>query len=175
MKIQESQMLSGNYEKKEVWLNGKKLSPAISQAIVNHSPDGFNWGYGGSGPSQLALAICLELTGKADKYMEVKERIISRLPKSDFNAQFIIPPDKCMNPSKEVEVRMFKLKDLNEKLPYIRQSFYHTVVKNKASGCFYEKTSECIDISENIICLDESKYEQEKEDAVFIYLKLKKQ
>jgi hypothetical protein len=25
--------------------------------LHNHSPDGFEWGYGGSGPSQLALAI----------------------------------------------------------------------------------------------------------------------
>src|SRR6185437_10265213 len=25
--------------------------------LVNHSPDGFAWGYGGSGPSQLALAL----------------------------------------------------------------------------------------------------------------------
>jgi hypothetical protein len=25
--------------------------------IVKHSPTGFEWGYGGSGPSQLALAI----------------------------------------------------------------------------------------------------------------------
>jgi hypothetical protein len=24
---------------------------------VNHSPDGFEWGYGGSGPAQLAYAI----------------------------------------------------------------------------------------------------------------------
>ena len=24
---------------------------------VNHSPDGFNWGYGGSGPAQLAYAL----------------------------------------------------------------------------------------------------------------------
>jgi len=28
--------------------------------LVNHSPDGFNWGYAGSGPSQLAFAILLE-------------------------------------------------------------------------------------------------------------------
>lgn len=26
--------------------------------LVNHSPNGFEWGYGGSGPAQLALAIC---------------------------------------------------------------------------------------------------------------------
>jgi hypothetical protein len=25
--------------------------------LVNHSPDGFQWGYEGSGPAQLALAI----------------------------------------------------------------------------------------------------------------------
>lgn len=25
--------------------------------LVNHSPTGFSWGYGGSGPAQLALAI----------------------------------------------------------------------------------------------------------------------
>ena len=39
------------------------LSPAPSQKLRNHSPDGFNWGYSGSGPSQLALAILLDFTG----------------------------------------------------------------------------------------------------------------
>ena len=38
------------------------LSPARSQKVHNHSPDGFSWGYGGSGPSQLALALLLEVT-----------------------------------------------------------------------------------------------------------------
>ena len=33
-----------------------ELSPSRSQDLYNHSPTGFNWGYGGSGPSQLALA-----------------------------------------------------------------------------------------------------------------------
>lgn len=28
--------------------------------FVHHSPDGFNWGYQGSGPSELALAILLD-------------------------------------------------------------------------------------------------------------------
>lgn len=32
--------------------------------IRNHSPDGFNWGYGGSGPAQLALAICVDALGE---------------------------------------------------------------------------------------------------------------
>lgn len=32
-----------------------------SQAIRNHSPDGPGWGYGGSGPAQAALMICLHI------------------------------------------------------------------------------------------------------------------
>lgn len=38
------------------------ITPERSQKLYNHSPDGFEYGYGGSGPSQLALAILLELT-----------------------------------------------------------------------------------------------------------------
>ena len=33
------------------------------QGLINHSPDGFGWGYGGSGPSQLALAMCADALG----------------------------------------------------------------------------------------------------------------
>jgi hypothetical protein len=42
------------------------LDPGPSQKLFNHSPDGFSWGYGGSGPAQLALAILLDFTGDSD-------------------------------------------------------------------------------------------------------------
>ena len=42
------------------------LMPGPSQKVWNHSPGGFNWGYGGSGPAQLALAILLDVTGDKD-------------------------------------------------------------------------------------------------------------
>jgi hypothetical protein len=42
-----------------VWLDGERLDPRRSQKLWNHSPDGFNAGYGGSGPAQLALAVLL--------------------------------------------------------------------------------------------------------------------
>ena len=42
--------------------DGHPLSPRWSLTIRNHSPAGFNWGYEGSGPAQLALAILLEET-----------------------------------------------------------------------------------------------------------------
>ncbi len=38
------------------------LSPGPSQRLWNHSPNGFNWGYGGSGPAQLALALLYDVT-----------------------------------------------------------------------------------------------------------------
>lgn len=41
--------------------DGKPFLPQASQAVWNHSPDGFNWGYQGSGPAQLALALLMEV------------------------------------------------------------------------------------------------------------------
>ena len=43
-----------------VFVDDAPLSPQRSQQIKNHSPNGFAWGYSGSGPSQLALALLLE-------------------------------------------------------------------------------------------------------------------
>jgi hypothetical protein len=73
---------------REVYLDGKQLDPEPSLAIVNHSPDGFNWGYGGSGPSQLALAILLELKGEEEalkNYQAFKREVIATLPREGFD------------------------------------------------------------------------------------------
>ncbi len=47
-------------------------------------PDGFEYGYGGSGPAQLALAIMLDFTGDRDMavklYQDFKWEFISKLP-----------------------------------------------------------------------------------------------
>lgn len=80
--------LKANWKTNEVWLNGKQLHPEESLKIINHSPDGFNWGYPGSGPAQLALAICLELFGyfKARKvYQDFKWKYITPLPQTDID------------------------------------------------------------------------------------------
>ena len=34
--------------------------------VYNHSPDGFSWGYQGSGPAQLALAILCDAIGPTE-------------------------------------------------------------------------------------------------------------
>jgi hypothetical protein len=66
-----------------VWLNEQELNLEKSLKLSNHSLNGFNWGYGGSGPSQLALAVCLELFGEYRArvvYQDFKRELISRLP-----------------------------------------------------------------------------------------------
>lgn len=56
---------------------------APRQDIRNHSPTGFEWGYGGSGPAQLALALVADCCGEEFAepriYQRVK-RIVARLP-----------------------------------------------------------------------------------------------
>jgi hypothetical protein len=59
----------------------KKLNPQFK--IRNHSPQGFECGYNGSGPAQLALAICVDAVGKERApsiYQEFKAKVISHLP-----------------------------------------------------------------------------------------------
>jgi hypothetical protein len=62
-----------------VTVNGKPLSPRHD--LSNHSPDGFEWGYEGSGPSQLALAIlAYELQDDkeaASLYQEFKRKTLA--------------------------------------------------------------------------------------------------
>jgi hypothetical protein len=45
---------------------GQQMRPLPLRCdIVNHSPTGFSWGYAGSGPAQLALAILADYFGCA--------------------------------------------------------------------------------------------------------------
>jgi|SRR5262245_35616596 len=42
--------------------------------LDNHSPSGFEWGYGGSGPSQLALAILADTLHDDAKALRLHQR-----------------------------------------------------------------------------------------------------
>jgi hypothetical protein len=84
--------LKGDFKTLTVLLDGKKLDPKVSQKIKNHSPEGFNWGYCGSGPSQLALAVCIKLFGITRAlalYQDFKWSVISEIPQAvDFDIKF---------------------------------------------------------------------------------------
>jgi len=80
--------LKGDGATRTVWLNGKELDPKPSQKFRNHSPTGFAWGYGGSGPTQLALAVLLEVHGldyvKRHGYHNFRDRVIAELSWPDL-------------------------------------------------------------------------------------------
>ncbi len=55
----------------------------IDHTIVRHSPTGFNWGYEGSGPADLALNTLLQFVDQntADNlYQYFKRDVISKIP-----------------------------------------------------------------------------------------------
>lgn len=53
--------------------------------LRNHSPTGFEWGYAGSGPAQLALALLADALQDDERaellYQKFKRRVVTRLPK----------------------------------------------------------------------------------------------
>ena len=55
----------------DVTVNGRPLNPRLD--LWNHSPTGFEWGYGGSGPAQLALALLAEHLGDDDEAVELHQ------------------------------------------------------------------------------------------------------
>jgi len=92
----------------------ERLTPERSLELVNHSPSGFEWGYGGSGPAQLALALLLDYTGDEafalDHYQEFKTEVVSqldctgsdeywRLTASEIDAALDVTPDEPVVPT----------------------------------------------------------------------------
>ena len=60
------------------------------QDLYNHSPTGFSWGYNGSGPAQLALAIladCYDDEAAMRWHQDFKEAFIARL---DMDSSFTL-------------------------------------------------------------------------------------
>jgi hypothetical protein len=64
-----------------VTVNGRPLNPRLD--LWNHSPSGFEWGYGGSGPAQLALALLADHLGNDDEALKLYhdfKRTVANLP-----------------------------------------------------------------------------------------------
>ena len=56
--------------------------------LRNHSPTGFEWGYGGSGPSQLSLALLADFTQDdayaCALYQDLKWDVVCELPEQGW-------------------------------------------------------------------------------------------
>lgn len=76
------------------------LPIALSLEVRTHSPDGFGWGYAGSGPAQLALAILLDHFDH-----KVGARALAAKLYQKFKFKFIAPAGAMLDISEsEIEV-----------------------------------------------------------------------
>ena len=69
-----------------VAVDGRPLNPRLD--LWSHSLTGFEWGYGGSGPAQLALAILADHLGDdseaLDLYQRFKWQVVAELPRHSW-------------------------------------------------------------------------------------------
>lgn len=80
-----------------VVVHGKPLPLDPCFEFVNHSPCGFGWGYGGSGPAQLSFAILFDHFTAAGEpepvrsamanYQHFKADVVARLPDESWTLQ----------------------------------------------------------------------------------------
>jgi hypothetical protein len=69
-----------DYQGTHVTKDDQPFTHYASLKVANHSPTGFEWGYGGSGPAQLALALLLDVTG---------DRHVADLAHQGFKWEFV--------------------------------------------------------------------------------------
>ena len=85
-------------EDQRLYVDEVEVFPAESQKVRNHSPDGFAWGYGGSGPAQSALAICLHI---------FKNRHVTEALYQDFKSDYVAHWQYQAPFSREIDVTDF--------------------------------------------------------------------
>lgn len=80
---------------------GRGLNPRLG--LDNHSPTGFEWGYGGSGPAQTALALLADALGddiRAQRlHQDFKWAVVGKLPREtpwEFTSDWIIEKAKLV-------------------------------------------------------------------------------
>lgn len=81
--LQDENLVIYKFENEEFWAN---LPLFLKE--VNHSPTGFEWGYNGSGPAQLAYAI-LRTYFLSQKYTPVDSKRLAQKHYQNFRILFI--------------------------------------------------------------------------------------
>jgi len=81
------------------WSEGGRGPLPTRLDLRNHSPTGFGWGYGGSGPAQLALALLTDLIpdepAKVQQaYQALKWEVVARLAQ---NAPWTLSEEDLLN------------------------------------------------------------------------------
>lgn len=75
---------SNDWQVAMVTVDGNVALP-LRLDLANHSPTGFAWGYAGSGPAQLALALCAALVDDETAtrvYQQIKDELVVPMPRN---------------------------------------------------------------------------------------------
>ena len=76
-----------SYGECSVTVGGRALDPRFDLRM--HIPDGFEWGYGGSGPAQLALALLADHLNSDEEalnlYQRFKWAVVADLPRRGWS------------------------------------------------------------------------------------------
>lgn len=92
----------------KVWVREQDGNQSVLDArldLVNHSPTGFAWNYGGSGPAQLALAILADLIDDEEAvrlHQTFKADVIAHKPRGKWHL-----PESSVREWIEVNRRQF--------------------------------------------------------------------
>ena len=76
-----------NESEVSVWIEEDGTTRALEHH-VRHSPSGFNWGYAGSGPSELARCLIMDAFGADPQpavYMKFKDEVIAPLEDDEWS------------------------------------------------------------------------------------------
>ena len=81
----EYEAITGDAEDVVLWRTAEGVARASVPHAARHSPTGIEWGYGGSGPADLALSVLLALADEraADAlYQRFKDEVVARVPET---------------------------------------------------------------------------------------------
>ena len=81
----EYEAITGDAEDVVLWRTAEGEARASVPHSARHSPTGIEWGYGGSGPADLALSVLLALVGDRAAgalYQLFKHEVIARVPEA---------------------------------------------------------------------------------------------
>lgn len=99
--------------------------------LRRHSPCGFAWGYGGSGPAQLALALLVHVTGDqmmaCKEYQFFKREVIARIPTRmewEMDSEFV-------SEAADVLTKMERVEDLAK---YVEYRIFHARLNSCLHG-----------------------------------------
>ena len=79
--------MSFHWHTKMVRIDGEVLEPIESVGIMDNGVRGFNWGYIGAAPEQLALALLLKYTDTkmaVQLYKQFTTELVQHFPQDDF-------------------------------------------------------------------------------------------